>query len=237
MNTGFIRAIGHGAASAPQPAARDTTRIEAETEADLQRLLPHGAVAGARCIQQHDSDLLSPVERADIGSAVPRVLNASGAARAVARRLIIAVGHTACDIRRGPDRAPIWPDGLVGSLSHSPHIAVAAIARSADLAGLGIDIEPREGIEPELARIVLTPRERIVADDDPVLGHACFAIKEAVYKAVFPRDGVFLDFHDVELDFQTGTATTSYGRTLAWSCTLSASILAVAWIAQEDHLM
>ncbi|WP_282045870.1 4'-phosphopantetheinyl transferase family protein [Roseibium album] len=234
MGRGFIDVRQNLATPAPQSGCIDPARIEAETEASLQPLLPEGAISGARCIQRNDADLLSPTERAGIGAAVPKVLNASGAARAVARRLMNTLGLPPAEIRRGPRRAPIWPAGLVGSLSHCERIAVAAIARSEDFVGLGIDIEPSEGIEPELARMVLTPHEAELVGDNPQIAHACFAIKEAVYKAVFPSDGLFLDFHDVELDFQSGTATTSYGRTVAWSCGLSASILTVAWIVRED---
>jgi len=207
--------------------------LPADTETDLQHLVPRGAVAGARRIGRLDADFLTPAERADRGPAVAKALHASGAARAVARQLLASLGYAPCDIRRGPGGAPIWPRGVVGSLSHCSNIAVAAVARATEIEALGIDIEPAEGIEPELARMVLTGREATMAGNDPLHAHTCFAIKEAIYKAVFPRDGVFLDFHDVELDFHSRKATTTYGRTVSWSCSVSESILAVAWVSRD----
>ena len=39
------------------------------------------------------------------------------------------------------DRAPIWPDRVVGSITHTGDFAAAAVAWAADIAGLGIDSE------------------------------------------------------------------------------------------------
>jgi 4'-phosphopantetheinyl transferase EntD len=37
------------------------------------------------------------------------------------------------------DRAPIWPDGVVGSITDTGDFAAAAVAWAADIAGLGIE--------------------------------------------------------------------------------------------------
>ena len=39
------------------------------------------------------------------------------------------------------DRAPVWPDGVVGSITHAGNFAAAAVAWAADIAALGIDLE------------------------------------------------------------------------------------------------
>ena len=62
--------------------------------------------------------------------------------------------------------------------------------------------------------LVATPHERRRIDDDPLKAKLLFAVKEAVYKAVYPLDRVFLEFGDIEVDLAAGTATTRTGRTL-----------------------
>ena len=39
------------------------------------------------------------------------------------------------------DRSPIWPDGFVGSISHSDRWVWAAVAKSEDRPAIGIDTE------------------------------------------------------------------------------------------------
>jgi len=53
-----------------------------------------------------------------------------------------------------------------------------------------------------------------------------FAAKEAVYKAVHPSDGIFLDYRDVEIDLESGTGRTSYGK-----------IVRVGVVASADHVI
>jgi 4'-phosphopantetheinyl transferase EntD len=48
------------------------------------------------------------------------------------------------------DRTPVWPDGVVGSITHTGDFAAAAVAWAADIAGLGIDSE--QVIDPAAAR-------------------------------------------------------------------------------------
>jgi len=44
-------------------------------------------------------------------------------------------------IARAGNGAPVWPAGLVGSITHTPGYAAALVARAADFAGLGVDAE------------------------------------------------------------------------------------------------
>ena len=48
----------------------------------------------------------------------------------------LAAGST--HVAMAEDRAPIWPNGVVGSITHSGNFAAAAVAWAADIAGLGV---------------------------------------------------------------------------------------------------
>ena len=119
---------------------------------------------------------------------------------------------------------PTWPDGMVGSLAHDATVAVAALASRDDYLSIGIDIEPAEPLDPDLLDMVATPSERAAIkrirktiQAAPLHGRLLFAIKEAVYKAAYPLDRVFLDHHDVEVDFAARTAAIRNGRTVRFA--------------------
>jgi 4'-phosphopantetheinyl transferase EntD len=97
------------------------------------------------------------------------------------------------------------------------------------MAALGIDIEPAEPLPADLLDLVTTPRERAALQHDPFRGRLHFVVKEAVYKAVHPLDGIFLEHHDVELDFVRRTATTGGGRTIDFRYCVSSHLVALAY--------
>ncbi|WP_296707345.1 4'-phosphopantetheinyl transferase superfamily protein [Rhodoblastus sp.] len=136
----------------------------------------------------------------------------SGAARAVARGLLSGRGHAGAAILKSPSGAPIWPEGVVGSLAHDACVAIAAIARACDFVGLGIDIEPDDVLPAEMVDLVATPAERSRYGRNFLCSRALFVAKEAVFKAVHPLDGVFLDFQDIEVDVESQVAYVRLSR-------------------------
>jgi 4'-phosphopantetheinyl transferase EntD len=218
-------------------APTDNQGLAGRVTASLRQILPVGAIALARAITPSDAGLLRPEELEDFGEAVPKVLAQSGAARAAARALLVERGQLPATLRRGASRAPLWPVGIVGSLSHTATIAAAAIAPEAALSGLGIDLEHVQVLDPALAAMILTEREAQTVEGRTLEVQMHFCIKEAVFKAVHPLDGIFLDFKDVELDLWAGTARTSYGRTVEWSARTVPMLIAAAWVPSMAHSM
>ena len=95
-----------------------------------------GVLIGHRVIATGDELALLPDEESAFTASVGKVRRASGAARIVARQLMAQMGHSPQAIPKSASGAPIWPKGLVGSLAHSSHVAVAALARRVDFSGL-----------------------------------------------------------------------------------------------------
>lgn len=105
--------------------------------------------------------------------------------------------------------APLWPQGVVGSISHSARIAMAAVDWSGDTLGLGIDCErvmDAATIEDVLGRILPEagtiarhgrPEARMPWPEFVTMG---FSVKESVYKCLHPVTGVFFDFDAVAID-------------------------------------
>ena len=97
------------------------------------------------------------------------------------------------------------------------------------LSGVGIDIEPSERLPDGIADLVAS-EEELAAFAGVAFGEkAILSIKEAVYKAVHARDGIFLEFGDVRVCRHLCTATTKYGRVVGWRVTTAPRVLAVAW--------
>lgn len=184
---------------------------------DLQRALDGlaaGVAAGCRAIRPGDEAALREAEADSIASTIAAVRRASGAARIVARGLLDGLGHRDVVLVRTVSGAPAWPDGIVGSLAHDQEVAVAAVALRARVAALGIDVEPAEPLPDDIVDLVVTAAERDGLDRDPLHGRLLFAAKEAVYKAMHPLDGIFLDFHDIVVDLAACTAVVPSGRIL-----------------------
>ena len=122
--------------------------------------------------------------------------------RAAARDALVELGLPAAPIGRGPAGEPLWPDGVVGAIAHAGDIAVAVVGRTRAYAGLGVDVEERaRGPSARAARLVARPSEMawLEAAPDPRRLTMLFSAKEAVFKAVFPLERVWLGFGDAEL--------------------------------------
>jgi len=104
----------------------------------------------------------------------------------------------------GIDREPIWPDGIVGSISHCDSLVGAIVAKKSEHISLGLDIEEIGRVTSDLWDLVFTENEKVYLN--VLTGRkleeqstAIFSIKEAFYKFQHPLTKTFLDFLDVEV--------------------------------------
>lgn len=195
------------AAKEPGPAAW----IEAWVEA----CLPGGAAAACRDPRLEQPALLDK-EAAAMTRATPARQREFAAGRAAARSAMAALGMDGHPVPMGPDRAPVWPAELTGSLSHTGTCCVAVLAPATALAGVGLDLEPDAPLEAALTGEICRPREQdwVAGQRDP--GSAVrllFSAKEAFYKCQYPLSGALLGFEDVAISLspdsetETGTET------------------------------
>jgi 4'-phosphopantetheinyl transferase EntD len=77
-----------------------------------------GILIGYREISSGDEHALMSEEVAAFATSVVAVRRASGAMRIVARQLLGQIGLAGCVLPKGSSGAPIWPNGVLGSLSH-----------------------------------------------------------------------------------------------------------------------
>lgn len=143
---------------------------------------------------------LAPTERAGLSPhAVVKRQQEYSAGRLAARAALARLGlDPPPPVRRGPDRAPGWPPGVVGAITHADGLALAAVAWRRDHGGLGIDLEHAGGVRRmAIADRVADPAERAWIQHGPDPRRrlaALFSAKEAVYKALYPRVGRYFGF-------------------------------------------
>jgi 4'-phosphopantetheinyl transferase EntD len=163
------------------------------------RLLPF-PVRTAEMDPRTAADELLPGEERAVARAVPSRRREFCAGRACARKAMAALGAQAAPILQGEDRAPIWPAGLVGSITHTESWCAAAVARTEDgIDAIGLDVEPAEPLDPALLRIICLPEERRLAAEDELRGRLFFSAKEAAYKAQYPLSRTLLGFHAMQI--------------------------------------
>jgi 4'-phosphopantetheinyl transferase EntD len=169
-----------------------TSQAVPALQAALAGLFPHGVAVAAVVIADNDEPA-HPDEAAAVARAVPSRQAEFAAGRAAARQALRLLGQAAAAIPAGPNRQPLWPPGISGSISHSAGIAVAALRRGAPL---GLDVEPDEGLDPDLWPVICGPEE-LDALPIPDRGHyvrQVFSAKEAAYKAQYPLTHTLIGF-------------------------------------------
>lgn len=203
--------------------------LEESLLAAMIGIAPAGIRLGCRVIRAGDEDCLLPEERRAFTTRDPQARRASGSARHLARELLVELGHPGAPIGRERAGRPVWPAGVAGSLAHDHEVAVAAVASSAAIASLGIDVEPAEPLPDELSPVVVTDRDEPGSTGLPLAGRILFAAKEAVYKAVHPLDGVILNHDDIIVNLTTSCAWTRSGRAgkLYWCMAPRIVVLAI----------
>jgi 4'-phosphopantetheinyl transferase EntD len=155
---------------------------------------------------------LTAGESQSYSSAVNAVLDRAAASRIAARKLLESVGVPDWSMPRKPGNPPDWPAGWVGSLSHSDQFGAAAIASGHSIAGVGIDVELAEPLPSELVNVVVGRGDVAPGGAGDMAERILFSAKEATYKALYPLDRRYLEFHEVLVDFDSGMAQTRYGR-------------------------
>ncbi len=117
--------------------------------------------------------------------------------------------------------APLWPAGVVGSITHTTGWTGAVAARRGwgrGLSGLGLDAEPVAPLPAGVLEVVASPGERQdlrrlgAADPTPTWPVVLFTAKEAAYKAVYPSTGEVLAHDDVAVDLRADGRFTATAR-------------------------
>lgn len=128
------------------------------------------------------------------------------AARAILALNIISPLISGILIKSGSKGEPIWPTGIIGSITHTQDFACAVVAPASAYIGIGIDSEKclDEIVCSDISTVCLSSKERKQLLINGLLTQCqivtvIFCIKEAFYKAAYPHVQRFIDFDELEI--------------------------------------
>ena len=169
----------------------------------LERVLPAGVVV-AETRRDEEASLFAE-EELTVVRAVEKRRREFATGRACARRALAQLGFPPLAVPSGLQGAPVWPAGIVGSITHCAGYRASAVAHASRFASVGIDAEVDDGLPPGLLTDVALPVEQGLVEHlgkehaGPSWDRLLFSIKESVYKAWFPLAERWLGFEDAEV--------------------------------------
>jgi 4'-phosphopantetheinyl transferase EntD len=173
--------------------------------------LPHGrcvAVAIPPALTDELAAALRPEELRLVTELPPARQPSFAAGRAALRLALRQAGLPDGPLLREPRGGPTLPPGALGSISHKTELAVALVTPTTveDSASndMGVDLEISRRLRVDISRRVLTEGEHRrwaqlsgeSRDHDLII---CFALKEALYKAVNGLLQRYVSFQHVEV--------------------------------------
>jgi 4'-phosphopantetheinyl transferase EntD len=185
---------------------------------EIAALFATGAVA----YQTRDTisaDALLPEERQFLLRAVPKRIHEFAAGRVCARAALSDLGYAGVALLMSADRAPLWPAGATGSITHTDTFCAAVAASTRQIRALGLDVEPTQSVKPDLWRRICTAQELAMLqaqDAESALAAATliFSAKEAFYKCQHTLTREWLGFADISVTIDSDRFTIQATRSL-----------------------
>ncbi|MEU9986614.1 4'-phosphopantetheinyl transferase [Streptomyces sp. NPDC007971] len=185
----------------------------------IEELLPESVVAVEVLGDEEAQDSpLYPEEQQLVARAVDKRRREFTSVRVCARRAMEKLGVPPQPVLTGERGAPIWPEGLAGTMTHCDGYRAAALVRAADLASLGIDAEPHGPVPDGVFEAIALPseqdRHRDLCAERPAVhwDRLLFSAKESVYKAWFPLTRAWLDFSEADIELFPAPGAGTRGR-------------------------
>ena len=200
----------------------------------LRRWFGNSAGIAARSIE--DVCPLFAEEELYISTAVLSRRQEFSSGRWCARRALLQLGISPVPILMGEHREPLWPPGVVGSISHGGCLSAAVVARSGKWHGIGIDI-----LGVEVAKSLLRDADSLISSEQEeqdarrvvqagVYERALlFSAKESVIKSISSSLQRFVDFKEISVWLQ--------GDCFEASCEGLKGVVRGRWSASEDLIV
>ena len=179
----------------------------------LSRVLPETVSAAELYTDPPDLAPL-PEEEPLIAKSVTKRRSEFITVRYCARLALGDLGVPPVPILKGEKGEPCWPDGVVGSLTHTEGFRGAAVGRHDAVRSVGIDAEPHGVLPNGVLDAISLPEERAEIGALPPGLHwdrILFCAKEATYKAWFPLTRRWLGFEDAHIVFDVDEGATTGG--------------------------
>lgn len=126
------------------------------------------------------------------------------AGRLCANKAMNLLGVLNKQVAISPARAPLWPNGLTGSISHTDNYAIAIVGSVDNVSLIGVDMEMRHPeVFIDIADQFTSAQERFFLQKTEIPYDLTllitFSAKESLYKALWPEVNYFFDFSAAEI--------------------------------------
>jgi 4'-phosphopantetheinyl transferase EntD len=189
----------------------------------LQALFPPG-VSAAQLLSPGLPEMLMSAEIAGLDNAWPKRTREFAAGRLCVRRAAADLGMAGFALPVGGDRAPQWPAGLAGSITHTDGFCGAVVTETRRYSALGLDAEVLGRATAEVWPQICSPSELAwlenLPEPDQAAATLLFAAKEAFFKCQYALTREWLEFDAVVVRFaglggQHGTFSVQPRQSLA----------------------
>jgi enterobactin synthetase component D len=181
------------------------------SDCDAPKLFDHPVAHRAVCFRVED---YTPEAAERAGISVPSSMSKAVAKRKAeyvagrlcAMRAIEArTGQAGVSVLAGSKGAPIWPEGLVGSITHTYGFAAAAVAEARSVRSLGLDTEQimTAKVMENVTSRICRPDEAYCADwgmSQEVYTTLVFSAKESLFKCLHPLVEKMFWFEDARIE-------------------------------------
>jgi 4'-phosphopantetheinyl transferase EntD len=168
----------------------------------LASILPRVASV-CELIDEAEPDRLYPEEELLVERAVPKRRREFALSRTCARRALAGLGIRSFPILSAVNRAPIWPSGVVGSITHCDSYTAAAVCLDRQFRSIGIDAEVNERLPKGTLEFIALPSEQAALQEfsNPQVcwDRLLFSAKESIFKAWSTLSHGWLDFLQAEV--------------------------------------
>jgi 4'-phosphopantetheinyl transferase EntD len=192
------------------PVVQETVRSAATDLVDL--VLPPGIATMAVFDDPPHATLLAAEVEA-LGKVVEKRRREYTTVRHCARIALRKLGRPPTPLVPGLFGAPLWPPGVVGSMSHCEGYRVAAVASTDVMVTIGVDAEPNRPLPDRTLEVIADAEERLMLEElalrstDACWDRVLFSAKESVYKAWFPLTQSWLGFDEAHLTIEPADGT------------------------------
>ncbi len=182
---------------------------------------------------------LYPAEEKSIASAVEKRRREYIAGRTAARKVCADCSASNAELVAADDGTVLWPNGVIGSLSHSDRFCMACAGRLTQWSSLGIDVEALGRLSPDLWPLVFSEKEteffhtRSGAAQDQI-ATIFFCLKEAFFKLQYMITKTVVDYRKISVEL---LSETTCGLQLLESGQLFDLVIVGNYLIHEKHVI
>jgi 4'-phosphopantetheinyl transferase EntD len=186
-------------------------------------LISHVLMPGCFSAEVEDAGQDVPIRSLEVScveTAAPKRQRDFALGRFCAHEALAQMGLDEPAISIGENGAPVWPTGIVGSITHTDGYAAALVGSKEKFQAIGIDAERIGGVtEALMPRLFGTvERDWLMLLDAQKRGAALtifFSAKESFYKAFGAQTASRLSFKDIHIEMQGDCFTARHASRIA----------------------